>query len=375
MRRFSPLLILLGILPALLAAGCSGTPTAVGTRADEFTPEILADYKVPEESQAFSPDVMNFLVVGDWGRNGFFNQRDVAVTMGEVGARINSRFTISTGDNFYTEGVDSIEDPKWERSFENIYTAPALQSRWYSVLGNHDWQGDYQAQIDYMTKSPRWHMPARYYTETVQVDDSTQALFVYLDTTPLSEREPRGKYNKTEDWDPEAQLAWLDKTLAESDAAWKIVVGHHPIYVGSVRYEDNPRLIESLVPIFENRGVQAYFAGHDHNLQHHRPEGSPVDYFVSGAGSLTRGVVQTPNTLFALRVSGFMAVSLLRENLYVHAFEENGQLVYATFIPRVRPDLHSDREIDEETDLSDPKVRADQEAAEEDDGEGTLRTP
>ncbi len=374
MRRLSPLLFLLSLVPALMAAGCSGAePTAVGTRAEQFTPEIMADFSLPEESRAFVPEVLNFLVVGDWGRNGFFNQRNVAVSMGEVGARINSRFTISTGDNFYTEGVDSIEDPKWERSFENIYTAPALQSRWYSVLGNHDWQGDYQAQIDYMTKSPRWHMPARYYTQSITVDDSTEALFVYLDTTPLSEKEPRSKYNKTEDWDREAQLEWLDKTLAESDAQWKIVVGHHPIYVGSVRYEDNPRLIESLVPIFEERGVQAYFAGHDHNLQHHRPEGSPVDYFVSGAGSLTRGVVQTPNTLFALRVSGFMAISLLRESLFVHAFEEDGALVYATSIPRERLDLHSDREIRQETDLSDPEVRADQEAAEEDDGEGSLR--
>ena len=369
MPRRSYFLAFLACLPAFVAAGCGGAPIAIGSRAAGFTAAALENFQRP--AAAFSPETLNFLIVGDWGRNGFFNQRDVAETMGGLAETISSRFTISTGDNFYTSGVQSAEDPKWERSFENIYTAPSLQSRWYVTLGNHDWQGDYTAQIAYTQTSPRWYLPDRYYSETLAVDDTTDALFVYLDTTPLSERDPNPrKYNRTEDWAPDRQIAWLDSTLASSDAEWKIVVGHHPIYVGSVRYENNPRLIEDLVPIFERRGVQAYFAGHDHNLQHHRPEGSPVDYFVSGAGSLTRGVVQTPNTLFALRVSGFMAASITPGSMYVHAFDEHGALVYATNIPRVRLDAHSSREISDETDLSDPGVRRDQEAAQEDDGDG-----
>ena len=357
-------------LVAAVVAGCGGTPPAVGSRVEALTGTTQAPFAGPI-AEAFAPEALNFLVVGDWGRNGFFNQRDVAVAMGRIGEEVSSRFTISTGDNFYTAGVQSTDDPKWDRSFENIYTAPALQTRWYATLGNHDWQGDYVAQIDYSEVSPRWYLPARYYTEILALDDTTEALFVFLDTTPLSEREPNArKYERTEDWAPDAQLAWLDATLGASDAEWKIVVGHHPIYVGSTRYEDNPRLIADLVPLFEKHGVQAHFAGHDHNLQHHRPEGSPVDYFVSGAGSLTRGVVQTPNTLFALRVSGFMAVSLTPAAMYVHAYEEDGALVYAANVPRQRLDTHSDREIARETDLSDPEVRQNQEAAQEDDGEG-----
>ncbi|MEL6616523.1 MAG: tartrate-resistant acid phosphatase type 5 family protein, partial [Bacteroidota bacterium] len=309
-RLRRPLLGLAALAPLLLAMGCGGTPPAVGTRADTFTGEII---ERPAEADAppFAPEAFNFLVVGDWGRNGFFNQRDVARAMGVMAEAVASRFTISTGDNFYLDGVNSVDDPKWERSFEDIYDAPSLFTPWYATLGNHDWQGDYRAQIDYSGESSRWYMPARYYAETMAINDTTEALFVFLDTTPISERTPNPrKYERTEDWDPDTQIAWMDSTLAASDADWKIVVGHHPIYVGSVRYKDNPRLIEDLVPILEARGLNAYFAGHDHNLQHHRPPGSPVDYFVSGAGSLTRGVVQTPNTLFALRVSGFMGVSI-----------------------------------------------------------------
>ena len=328
LRRALLLSVVLGTL-----AACASTPAVpVGSRLDDL--EARLEGPAPFDSLAF-----NFLVVGDWGRNGFFNQSDVARGMGEIGAELGSRFTVSTGDNFYISGVESVDDPKWQLSYERIYTAPALQSRWYSVLGNHDWQGEIQPQIDYTQVSDRWYMPARYFSETLAVNDTTDVLFVFLDTTPLSEPdENRRKYENTELWDRDRQTAWLDSTLATSTAAWKIVYGHHPIYVGSTSYRDNEALIERIVPILEARGVQAYFAGHDHNLQHHRPQGANVDYFVSGAGSLTRGVVQTPNTLFALRVPGFMAVSMARNRMFVNAYDEDGQLVYATEVPRRRGD-------------------------------------
>lgn len=318
----------LTVLLAVLLAAC-GTPQPVGTRIPTFTED---NTPAPFDSSAF-----NFLVVGDWGRNGFFNQTDVAEGMGRIGARINSRFTISTGDNFYTEGVTSTEDPKWVRSYEAIYTAPALQSRWYVTLGNHDWSGNVPAQIEYTEQSERWYMPAQYYAETLTFGDSTDVLFVFLDTSPLAyPPEYRRRYSDSGVWDPEEQLAWLEETLRDSDAPWKIVIGHHPIYVGSVRYSDNQRLVETLVPLFEEYGVQAYIAGHDHNLQHHRPGGSPIDYFVSGAGSLTRAVIQTPNTLFALEEPGFMAFSMSADQMTMNAYQEDGILVYRAVVPRQR---------------------------------------
>ena len=318
---FPPILAL-----ALFVAGC-GTPQPVGQRVPSFGPDA-------PEVAAFDTTAFNFLIVGDWGRNGFFNQAEVARGMGAVGARVQSRFTISTGDNFYTSGVTSTEDVKWERSYEAIYTAPSLQSRWYSVLGNHDWQGNVPAQIAYTDLSDRWYMPAQYYAETLALDDSTEVLFVFLDTTPIAyPPDYRRRFDDSGVWDNDAQLAWLDNTLRESDAAWKIVVGHHPIYVGSTSYSDNLRLVELLVPIFERNGVQAYFAGHDHNLQHHRPDSSDVDYFVSGAGSLLRDVIETPNTLFALRVAGFMAASMTPNAMTVRVHDEDGGLVYETVVP------------------------------------------
>lgn len=331
-------LALLVAATGLLLSAC-GTPRPVGTRVPGYVfGDGTGDAPAPFDTTAF-----NFLVVGDWGRNGFFNQAEVADGMGEVGARIGSRFTISTGDNFYTAGVSGVDDPKWVRSYEAVYTAPALQSRWYVTLGNHDWMGNVPAQIEYTERSDRWYLPAQYYAETMTLPDSsaehraTRILFVFLDTMPIATAASRrDSYSETGSWDDDAQLAWLDATLAASDAEWKVVVGHHPVYTGSTSYLDNPLLIERLVPIFERRGVQVYFAGHDHNLQHHRPADSPVDYFISGAGSLTREVIQTPNTLFAYRSPGFMGVSLVRDLMVVRSYGEDGQLLYSADVPRAR---------------------------------------
>src|ERR1700728_52701 len=48
---------------------------------------------------------LTFLAVGDWGREGAYHQRDVAVRMGESAREIDARFVISVGDNFYEDGV------------------------------------------------------------------------------------------------------------------------------------------------------------------------------------------------------------------------------------------------------------------------------
>ena len=96
------------------------------------------------------------------------------------------------GDNFYEDGVQSTSDPQWRSSFETIYSAPSLQIPWYVALGNHDYRGVPQAQIDYAKISHRWQMPSRYYKVSGgQIGAPHLDLFV-IDTSPLVH-----KYRKT----------------------------------------------------------------------------------------------------------------------------------------------------------------------------------
>lgn len=54
--------------------------------------------------------------------------------MGRIGEKLDINFVVSTGDNFYDNGLSGEDDPAFEESFSKIYTAQSLQKQWY--IGN-----------------------------------------------------------------------------------------------------------------------------------------------------------------------------------------------------------------------------------------------
>ena len=56
--------------------------------------------------------------------------------MGVIGEKLDVDFIISTGDNFYDDGIANTSDPLFKESFTNIYTADSLQKPWY--IGNNN---------------------------------------------------------------------------------------------------------------------------------------------------------------------------------------------------------------------------------------------
>ena len=276
---------------------------------------------------------LNFVVIGDWGRNGEKDQHDVAQQMGRAANETGSKFVISVGDNFYEDGVASVDDPQWQSSFENVYTAKSLQVPWHVVLGNHDYHLNSDAQIAYSKVSKRWNMPARYFTRTEQIDASTAVDFFFLDTMPMATfDDDESAYRDKVPWhDVPNQMAWFEKQLAASTAPWKIVIGHHPIYTGGI-HGDTPYLVEHVLPLLKKHQVQAYINGHDHDLQHLQAD--KVNLFCSGAGSKPRKTKNTPHTKFALGCSGFMAVALQADKMNVRMLNDKGELLYTTVVPQ-----------------------------------------
>lgn len=57
--------------------------------------------------------------------------------MGKIGEKDDIDFVISTGDNFYNNGIKGVNDPTFLQSFSNIYTAKSLQKQWYTGMSNH----------------------------------------------------------------------------------------------------------------------------------------------------------------------------------------------------------------------------------------------
>ncbi|MDJ0979059.1 MAG: FN3 domain-containing metallophosphoesterase family protein [Erythrobacter sp.] len=63
--------------------------------------------------------------------------------------------------------------------------------------------------------------------------------------------------------DMSEQAVWLDAKLAASDARWRVVTMHHPIF-SSGRGRDNPESRARLLPILLKHEVDLVLQGHDH---------------------------------------------------------------------------------------------------------------
>lgn len=309
---------------ALLALALALPAVAQKTHA-YYQAHPIRGLAVPEKA-------LSFLVVGDWGHNGHFEQRRVADRMDEAAYRLVPAFFVSTGDNFYEDGVASVEDPLWRSCFEEVYEGPLLFKPWYAVLGNHDYVGSAQAQVDYTRRSQRWQMPARYHAFERELQDGSgeRALFVFLDTSPFQRPyHASEEYGKVAGQDTTAQREWLEETLASSGARWKVVVGHHPLYSAGLPEGEAGGLRGTLGPIFEQHRVDAYFAGHEHQLQHVKPSGAHTHFFVSGAGAVAEPLGGgASKARFAEATAGFMSVSLQGDRMLVQVISAQGEVIH-----------------------------------------------
>ena len=284
------------------------------------------------ENPAAPAGSSEFLVLGDWGRGGDKGQKQVAAAMAAWADARPLRFVVSTGDNFYEDGVASVTDPKWKASFEDVYTARSLQVPWFVSLGNHDYRGNVEAQVDYAKTSPRWRMPGRYFTVTEALADGTRLQLFVLDTSPfLDTYRSLVSRTKVGGQDPAVQRAWLEKELAASTADWKVVVGHHAIY-SCGPHGDSAELVRGLVPLFDRAGVALYVNGHDHGLQDLVVGGR--HYVTSGAGSEVTRVAPDGRTRWAAAVNGFVAVAVARDTLVLKFVDVSGAVRHEVVIAR-----------------------------------------
>jgi acid phosphatase len=278
-------------------------------------------------ARAASPELV-FQTIGDFGRGDDF-QRRVAAAMAKIADAQGCDFVISVGDNFYPDGVAATDDPMWKTHFEDIYAAPSLQVPWHVAIGNHDYDGNVQAQIDYSKISWRWRMPSHLFKVSQMLTDGTAADFFFTDTHPIN-RAYRN-WLRFVYFPPGEQVAWLARELAASKAEWKIVVGHHPVFSGG-SHGNTPGLIDQFKPLFERYGVQAYLNGHNHNLEHVLVNG--VNYLTSGAGSEPSAVSPISGAKFGYGDLGFMNARLGRDEMTIEFFDANAKSLHRASIPR-----------------------------------------
>ena len=285
----------------------------------------------PEQSWKELEKPLNFYLINDSGRNGYYEQKTIAETMGKMAETIDIEFVVAAGDVHHFEGVRSVSDPLWMTNYELIYSHPDLMIPWYPVCGNHEYRGNTQAVVDYSGVSARWKMPSRYYTFTAE-EDSVSVRIVMLDTTPLIDkyREDTEKYPDASLCSIEPQLEWLDSVLTAACEDWVLVVGHHPIYAYTDKSESERQDMQDRVNsiLLRHDNVDMYICGHIHTFQHIRKDGCDIDYIVNSSASLSRDVEPVDGTVFCSPEAGFSLITADSRELDLHMIDKDGNVLH-----------------------------------------------
>ena len=283
-----------------------------------------------EQWEKLKSDVC-LLWCNDMGRNGYYDQKPIAQTMGNMAEVIGPEAVIAVGDIHHFNGVASVSDPLWTYNYEEIYSHPELMCFWYPVLGNHEYRGNTQAVLDYAKVSRRWAMPARYYSKVFSGKNCSLRI-VFLDTTPLIDRyrEDSITYPDAHKQDRDAELAWLDKTLSDAKEDWVIVVGHHPVFAESSKnVVERQDMQKYVLPILrKHKNVAVYGCGHIHNFQYLRMPGDNIIYWVNTAGALSRKAKPIEGTVWCSGATGFTVISADKQHLTLSAIDKDGNILY-----------------------------------------------
>eukprot|EP01062_Namystynia_karyoxenos_P083617 TRINITY_DN9651_c0_g1_i1.p2 TRINITY_DN9651_c0_g1~~TRINITY_DN9651_c0_g1_i1.p2 ORF type:complete len:334 (+),score=63.02 TRINITY_DN9651_c0_g1_i1:152-1003(+) len=203
---------------------------------------------------------------------------------------------LALGDNCYPRGCRKAPRPCFVDRLERIFLRhEALRVPWMAVLGNHDYMGDPDAQVDYCRQNPSglWQLPERNYRFAYQLGCGTRVDLFALDSCGcqghVRRAFPETAQQVTKNIE---QLAMgLARTPHDGGApGWKLVYAHHPLHTKGSQHSKLATCLREPGPmnynlegILSEHGAQAYFAGHEHVQQHHF--GRAVQSFVIGAVS------------------------------------------------------------------------------------------
>jgi tartrate-resistant acid phosphatase type 5 len=272
------------------------------------------------------PGEVTLLVTGDTGMDSE-GQRMVATLLESLCEQKDPDGVLLLGDNFYYDGVEGTDDPQWRSKFHAYYDTPCLaRLKFYAILGNHDYNGDPSAQIRYTRVSQgRWVMPARAYT--VAFGD-------VLTLTALDSNFPDRCYFRFL-----CSLDRLEYALAASRSTWRVAAGHHPALSGGKYPRLKPYPRHTLPPFLCRNGFDAYFSGHDHNMQHIEGTGPDIpcrlrQVVLGNGGAPLTEVREIPGTVYAKSAYGAGVAKFTHAGATVefHQAPENG-VVHAFSLP------------------------------------------
>jgi tartrate-resistant acid phosphatase type 5 len=235
---------------------------------------------------------------------------------------------VMLGDNIYpngpTGGADGVSDAK---RFGEILLEPfkefgsiAPDFRIYATLGNHDWRTSRAAalaEVHYLERTKPFYMDGIFYrvsppgrpdvelfvldTEVLLAGETVYEAELADDGSELPGRtlEEPEPWTKPQDDRERNMVAWLEQSLRQSTARWKIVMAHHPIWSSAGSKFQQARVLRRLILPTLCKYADMYLAGHEHTLELHTDSCAaavpgmklpPLPQIVSGAAAKQRPV-------------------------------------------------------------------------------------
>ncbi len=290
------------ICALVVAAACGGTD---GGAPRDTSPQVVIGDEGPPSF--LKPISLKFAVIGDsgqWSRA----QRETAAQLAKARESFDFDFVLMLGDNNYGDGSGDSYAVRFEVPYRPLLDKGV---KFYAALGNHD----PPSQESYPLFNMSGH---RYYTFARRAGPlpplaGDRVQFIAIDTVNLEG----------------SQISWLDKTLSESKAEWKIVFAHHPLY-SSGRYALSSRALRSLLErVLIEHEADVLFSGHEHFYERLLPQNG-VMYFIAGASGSVRAGDIRPAAFHAAgydRDLSFMLVEIAGDSLYFRAINRTGEIV------------------------------------------------
>ena len=223
-----------------------------------------------------------------------------------------SRQMASHQPHFFLHSGDLVSNgtmyEQWEEQFFSPLGEAIARIPIFPVLGNHEQNS---AHFYNFFPSGSWYS-----------FDCGNARFIALDTNIAS----GGFAPGTE------QYAWLERSLAETSALWRVVWFHHPPY-SSGNHGPSVEQREALAPLLEQYQVDVVFNGHDHIYErsfpmraNRRDDESGVIYVVTGGGGAPLYPVDAGEwTAFATSVHHCCIVSIDGPHLRWRIYDLDGE--------------------------------------------------
>ena len=155
----------------------------------------------------------------------------------------HAQFVANLGDF-----VNNCNNEQWDMYFRN-FERHHLRTTLAPVSGNHDgvpsW---FRYQFPVAAAEPSLGLTGDYYSF-----DYSNAHFAVLNTNDM--------FPMTS-----AQVNWLRNDMRASDANWKIVMMHRPLYSAGKNYNKPDTMImhNRLIPVMDELGIDLVLSGHDH---------------------------------------------------------------------------------------------------------------